>query len=162
MEFILFSTFVVITCILMGRRIKATVIKCMSFAVLVIYLAFVLLTTLIARTPMTTTAAKWIPLWSWYEVIFHHDSGLFIEICQNLVMLMPVGAMLNLLKGISAKQAAVIGLIITATIEFLQLVTHRGLFEWDDILHNSIGCVVGALIPVAIRKMRKRLQTKRV
>ena len=31
-------------------------------------------------------------------------------------------------------------------IELLQLITFRGLFEFDDIIHNGIGCMMGAVL----------------
>ena len=34
---------------------------------------------------------------------------------------------------------------ISATIEVSQLVFMRGLFEWDDMIHNGLGCVIGCL-----------------
>ena len=36
--------------------------------------------------------------------------------------------------------------LISATIEMSQLITMRGLFEWDDMIHNGLGCMVGAVL----------------
>ena len=33
-----------------------------------------------------------------------------------------------------------------STIETSQLITMRGLFEWDDMIHNGLGCMVGAVL----------------
>jgi glycopeptide antibiotics resistance protein len=38
-----------------------------------------------------------------------------------------------------------IGFLISLTIEILQLVTKRGLFEFDDIFHNTLGVAIGEL-----------------
>ena len=35
--------------------------------------------------------------------------------------------------------------MISAVIEVSQLVFMRGLFEWDDMIHNRIGCMVGCI-----------------
>ena len=40
-------------------------------------------------------------------------------------------------------------------IELLQLVTTRGLMEFDDVLHNMIGAVVGAGIVMVVGKKLK-------
>lgn len=152
--FLLLSIFVVLIALCIARQRKEYKEKVIISALLIIYSAFILLITLIARTPTEYMNAEWLPLWSWYKAIFNHDSGLFIEICQNLIMLAPIGMLLHFLKKISVKQAAVIGFIISSTIEFIQLVAHRGLFEWDDILHNSIGCMMGCLIAMMIEKKR--------
>ena len=42
--------------------------------------------------------------------------------------------------------ALVFGVLISATIETSQLITMRGLFEWDDMIHNGLGCVIGCVI----------------
>ena len=43
-------------------------------------------------------------------------------------------------------------ILISAGIEIVQLITHRGLFEFDDIIHNTIGAVIGAVIVVVLRR----------
>ena len=40
----------------------------------------------------------------------------------------------------------VIGILVSAIIEFSQLIFMRGLFEWDDMIHNGLGCMVGAVL----------------
>lgn len=40
-------------------------------------------------------------------------------------------------------------------IEFLQLVTSRGLCEFDDVIHNMIGAVIGLGIVMVGRKLFK-------
>lgn len=38
------------------------------------------------------------------------------------------------------------GLLLSATIEVTQLIFRLGLFEWDDMIHNTLGCVLGTFI----------------
>lgn len=42
---------------------------------------------------------------------------------------------------------------LSVGIEILQLVTSRGLCEFDDVFHNMIGAVIGIGIVVVIEKM---------
>lgn len=42
--------------------------------------------------------------------------------------------------------ALVFGVLVSAVIETSQLITMRGLFEWDDMIHNGLGCMAGAVI----------------
>ncbi len=119
----------------------------------IIYTVFVLLLTLITRTRSADFTAKWIPFWSWYEVIVNHRQRLLEEIILNILMLMPLGIITALLSSrAEVKHAFCIGLILSCTIEFLQLILRLGLFEWDDIIHNTLGCVVGFVI---MRKLKK-------
>ncbi|MFR9158870.1 VanZ family protein [Blautia obeum] len=49
-------------------------------------------------------------------------------------MLLPAGALLPLImnRKIKWQEALVFGVLISATIETSQLITMRGLFEWDE------------------------------
>ena len=49
-------------------------------------------------------------------------------------------------KKIDWKIGLLIGISISFSIELLQLVLCRGLFEFDDIIHNSLGFLIGILI----------------
>lgn len=43
-------------------------------------------------------------------------------------------------------QALLFGVMISAVIETSQLVFMCGLFDWDDMIHNGLGCMVGCLV----------------
>ena len=49
-------------------------------------------------------------------------------------------------RKVKWQEALVFGVLISATIEMSQLITMRGLFEWDDMIHNGLGCMVGAVL----------------
>ena len=38
------------------------------------------------------------------------------------------------------------GIAVSSAIEISQLLFCRGLFEFDDIIHNSLGCMLGCLL----------------
>ncbi len=38
------------------------------------------------------------------------------------------------------------GIAVSSAIEISQLLLCRGLFEFDDIIHNSLGCMLGSLL----------------
>ena len=40
-------------------------------------------------------------------------------------------------------------------IELAQLVSFRGLFEFDDVIHNALGTAVGVLLALGIRRLMK-------
>ncbi|MCD8364285.1 MAG: VanZ family protein [Clostridiales bacterium] len=115
------------------------------FSVSLTYVLFVLFVTLIARTPFSVQRAELVPLWSWYEVIVNHSVGLFEEIVLNVLMFVPVGVCMHLLHGTGPGKALLAGLVFSALIEMTQLLTCRGLFEWDDMIHNALGCWIGCL-----------------
>ena len=41
-------------------------------------------------------------------------------------------------------------------IELAQLVSYRELFEFDDVIHNTLGTVIGVLLVLGMRKLLKR------
>lgn len=87
--------------------------------------------------------AEWVPLWSWYEVIVHHSRSLFEEILLNVVLFVPLGALIELLYKSNSGKVFLIGFVFSAFIETTQFITCRGLFEWDDMIHNGLGCLLG-------------------
>ncbi|MGN0436209.1 MAG: VanZ family protein [Wujia sp.] len=112
-----------------------------------IYMGFVFATTLFTRVP---GARKYelIPFWSWNEVLFHGDRLLLEEILLNIIMLFPVGILLPVLcrKKLEWWKGFITGALISAVIEVLQLLLRRGWFEWDDMIHNGLGCMIGCMI----------------
>ena len=104
----------------------------------------------LAYTVLTRTERGFLdygltPFWSYkaifgdgYSPVSHTD--LFIQIIANVVMFIPIGLFAGKLmrwKGI------LIGLGFSVVIELIQLVAHLGLFEFDDVIHNTIGTVIG-------------------
>ena len=80
---------------------------------------------------------------------------LLIENIMNTIVFIPVGMILGSLlrvKGSSTSEAtksmtwlmvAIIGCGISVTIESLQFFFMRGFSEVDDVMHNTVGCLIG-------------------
>ena len=49
---------------------------------------------------------------------------------------------------------------MSGLIEVVQLILHRGLFEFDDIVHNTFGTVIGIGVFIFIKGVGKRLAGK--
>ena len=78
------------------------------------------------------------PFWSYSR------PDLLVENIMNVVVFIPVG----LLLGIAFKQmtwwkALLIGCSISITIEALQFWFMKGFSEVDDVMHNTVGCLLG-------------------
>ena len=88
------------------------------------------------------------PLWSWYEVIWHNDRELLKENLLNCLMLVPMGLLMPVVfdHRLKLNRAFIAGFIVSAVIELSQLVFRRGLFEWDDMIHNALGCMLGCWV----------------
>ncbi len=75
------------------------------------------------------------------------------QILTKVVMFLPVGVLAGCVWKWRGLWAAA-GLSIV--IELLQLLTARGLCEFDDFIHNMIGAVIGIGIVIASRLMKRR------
>ena len=52
------------------------------------------------------------------------------------------------------------GIGLSSAIEIVQLVSHRGLFELDDIIHNTLGTILGYLILLVFQRLTEQFKYK--
>lgn len=126
---------------------KITVIQAIAACMLIVFLGIVFGSTIFTRTSMIRQY-ELLPFWSWLAVIRYHDWGLLKENLLNCILLMPAGALLPLIADHKVKwfRALAFGIFVSAIIETSQLIFKRGLFEWDDMIHNGLGCMLGCLL----------------
>lgn len=149
-EILAFSVILLLIVIIMAYCLwkkKLNIIQAGAVVAMVIFLAIVFGSTVFTRTS-TVRQYELMPLWSWRAIIRYHDWGLLKEDLLNCILLLPAGALLPLIANRKVKwyQALLFGVLISAVIETSQLVFMRGLFEWDDMIHNGLGCMVGCLV----------------
>lgn len=110
---------------------------------LFIYIFIVLWLTVLHRS-LRISNAQLDPLWSYKEWLAG-DTELGNEILANMAMFVPFGFILSV---VSSKRCFTIpaAVVFSLTIETLQLVLMRGLFEWDDVISNTIGAAIGVLL----------------
>ena len=79
------------------------------------------------------------------------------DLILNIVCFIPVGLLVGLLleKHRLAK-ALLVGLLVSLTIEFSQLIWHRGVFDVNDLFNNAMGALIGGLIAVAVIRTTQR------
>ncbi len=92
--------------------------------------------------------------WSYAEIYFG-NTKMISEVILNIFMLTPLGVLLPIIrnKKVFLYKGLIMGFVISLTIELLQLATCTGLFELDDILHNSLGCMLGCMIGVKLQSL---------
>lgn len=136
------------------ERIKAS--QAIAIPILIAFLLIVLGSTVFGRM-QGVRRCELLPLWS-YGAIIRGNPGILQEVLLNCVLLLPAGMLLPLIFSRPLKwyQGLLFGAIVSGCIELLQLITCRGLFEFDDIIHNSIGCMVGCILCSLIWKKLKR------
>ncbi|MBO6310752.1 MAG: VanZ family protein [Oribacterium sp.] len=118
-----------------------------SLGLLIGYAVLLLTETVLIRKPFIGEHIKLELFWSWKQWNVQKN-----QILTNVVMFIPIGVLASFLwKWRGLWFATGLSLLV----EVLQLVTSRGLLEFDDVLHNMIGAVVGAGIVMVVGKKLK-------
>ena len=128
-----------------GRRITPR-------PLLAAYILFILMETIIGRKT-GVGRVELVPFWS-YSHPEHR-----VEIILNYVLFIPFGFLLYLCFGERwGLKIVLIGFLLSATVELIQLIFNIGLFEFDDMIGNTIGCLIGAVVGKATRELKKRIE----
>lgn len=151
------------------KQKKICVSQAVTAVILFIFLAIVFESTVFSRT-LGKRQYQLEILWSWKELIRPKGrlgavspGELLEEIILNVMLLFPVGVLLPIIfkRNLSWRIALFTGVLVSACIEMLQLILCRGLFEFDDIIHNGLGCMLGNICMKEILELRKRLDTSK-
>lgn len=115
------------------------------------YIYLILTYTLLSRSGRNFIEYDLIPFWSYQKIWMTHNFVLAVEVFTNSLMFVPVGALMPFAyenyfvnDEIRMRNTVIIfGFAVSASVECLQLLTRTGLFEWDDMIHNTIGVIAG-------------------
>ena len=118
-----------------------------SLGMLVGYCFLILAETVLIRR--ATPASHFQPelFWSWRAWDQQRE-----QILTNVVMFIPIGVLAGWLwqwKGLRFAVGLSVG------IEVLQLITSRGLCEFDDVIHNIMGALIGVGIVILVRRIKE-------
>lgn len=132
-----------------------------KYVILGVYVLANLYETILFRDPYPHRIAEWQLFWSYREALVLPDGlkslfngtvqianpYLLKQIIHNILLYIPLGYLLPFtFCKLKPWQAIPIAVICSALTETTQLVFRIGLFEFDDMLHNTLGCVIGLLM----------------
>ena len=136
---------------------------------LVAYAYGVLLLTVLGRTSGAVRTAKLELFWSYRESLALvagglsvTNAGLLAEILLNVLLFVPMGALLPFLlpsltkRGRVRRGIAMVCLVACAcslSVELVQWCFRLGLFEFDDVLDNTLGAAAGYAIYLLVQRM---------
>ena len=88
------------------------------------------------------------PFWEYKELIHNADKFYRLgQIIGNIAMFIPLGVFLcRINRRFDFVHIGIIGFVFSVFIELTQFLTGRGLLEFDDIFHNTLGDVIGYFI----------------
>ena len=122
-----------------------------SGLLMVEYVFLIFCSTVIFRIVGETRQYDFQPLWS-YQAIQEGREDLLAENIMNVVVFIPVGLLLSIaFKQVTWWKALLIGCGISVTIESLQFLLMRGFSELDDVMHNTLGCLIGFGFMIILR-----------
>lgn len=134
--------------------------------ILVGYVFLIYCSTVFFRTAADGNRHEFRPFWS-YEAIENGRSELLVENIMNVVVFVPVGILLGLMVNgtrftlmSELLMALMVGMGISLSIEAMQYFFQRGFAETDDVMHNTLGCVIGYGIYMMVASARKALSSK--
>ncbi len=121
------------------------------------YLFLVICATVICRPPSPKHYLHLMPLWVYTDLLNSNHSEAVRDIVVNLLLFIPIGA---LLAGISPSLkwywVLLIGVACSLSIEVLQYIFLRGVAQTDDVIHNTVSCLVGWGIAKGVMRKLKR------
>lgn len=144
---------VAFVCTLLALKIKGIKdgVKISSIVLLFLYVTIVLGTTVLFRPEGSEREIKYIPFWS-YMAISEGKSRLIDENIMNVAAFLPIGLLLAIgVDNIKLWQAVVVGCTFSICIELMQFYFDRGQCEIDDVIHNTLGCILGFCIARTVR-----------
>ena len=83
----------------------------------------------------------------------------FLNIAGNVIGFIPIGMILPVMsrRFYSFFRTVLFGFSLSFLVECLQLITRAGTFDVDDIILNTAGTIIGYLIFVAARLIRRKI-----
>lgn len=115
-----------------------------AILLLVEYVFLIFCSTVIFRATGEISKYDFHPFWS-YKAIQDGRENLLAENIMNVIVFIPIGMILGSLLRVKGSWlvALLIGCSISVTIEILQFFFMRGFSEVDDVMHNTVGCLLG-------------------
>lgn len=133
-----------------GQRMK----RFLMVALEIEYYFLVLCSTVICRTAPVSKRVELMPFYNYADIWNGVDfKSTMMEILLNVALFVPIGFLLGGIMPKGFVKVLLIGCMLSILIELLQLATGRGLCETNDVIHNTVGCMIGYAVAIAMRRL---------
>lgn len=137
---IIFAGVLLITAIFVAVKAKKqSLIKRILLPIFTLYICLVVGITILYRIPFASVQYNMDLFWSYKKA--STSRKLLIEIVLNYLMLLPFGIMMPVY--VKRRWAIVYAILFSTGVEVTQYLMMRGLFEFDDIIGNTVGAIAG-------------------
>ena len=120
---------------------------------LLLYVVVLFCSTVFLRATTATTHYPFDFFWHYKD--FAHGQLLWLpEVIMNIAVFIPVGFALGLaFRKTKGWQGVLAGMGISVGIELLQWLFRKGFVDVDDVIHNTLGCVLGYLLYLGMKRV---------
>lgn len=115
------------------------------------YVVVLLYVTVIFRDAEKVAGYNFKPFWTYGEIAKGIRDDLLPQVIMNVAVFVPIGIMTGFVtqnRVLRNRWMIVIGLGIglSVGIEIIQFLFSKGFAELDDIMHNTLGCIIGFVV----------------
>ena len=125
--------------LILARRLD--LVRRIALSLLIPYLFLTIVATVITRSPSAEAQIMLEPFRTYRH--YYTDDFTWFEIRANVLLFIPIGFLLPMVIKKPVWLPPIIGIGISVIIELIQLITHRGMCETDDVISNTIGFLIG-------------------
>lgn len=127
------------------------------------YVILLFCITVTLRPEQDTHLFIFMPFWS-YHAFIEGQNAVMAEKIVNVTLFIPLGMLLPIaFREIKWYNVLLISVLISISIEVMQFVLYRGYSEVDDVIHNTLGALIGlglyGLFVGIIKRMRNAYQS---
>lgn len=141
-------SFIIVLCLVLFIAIKGIRkgVEIIVRLLLADFVAIILYSTVFSRKSRSYTRLNFTPFRTYFEAFSGNSSYILPQAILNILIFIPLGLLLNAsFPSMKWWYLLIIGCGLSVVIEFLQLIMHKGFCEFDDVMHNTIGCLIGLL-----------------
>lgn len=126
------------------------------------YIILLYCSTVICRNTQLERKYDFHPFWTYFAIM--EGKELYIsEAIMNVIAFIPLGLLLGCsFHSITWWRTFIIGFLLSLGIETLQFWYMRGFSEVDDVMHNTMGCMIGYGIYYILRYVYEKFSKRRV
>lgn len=120
--------------------------------------------TLASREPEGQLGVRWIPFYSYYLAFTGINEEMLRSSFMNVVLFYPAGLLAGAAWCFGVKTGkrilllAAVGCGVSVLVEAMQYFYQLGLVEVDDVIHNTLGMVLGVMVGRAKTDWIKKLR----
>lgn len=133
-------------------------VRVVAWVLLVLYIGFIIYTTLLCREPGNYRQYNFHLFWS-YQRFFDEIEPQGRQILLNILFFVPFGVLAPFCVDGNWKRKLVFTVasacLLSGTVEFLQLLYRLGFAEFDDVFDNTMGAAIGAFVVLMFGRVKR-------